>query len=85
MIIEIEERTLENMQDDINGYIDLISRYDKAFLVKNELIKGYEAELKQSKQIMLELIKILSNYNLNDEQKAKIAEIKQLIEEGINL
>ena len=85
MIIEVEERTLENMKEDMQNYIDLISRYDKALIIKNELIKGYEAELKQSKTIMLELIKILSNSNLNDEQKEKIAEIKQLIEEGIDL
>lgn len=85
MIIEVEERTLENMKEDMQNYIDLISRYDKALIIKNELIKGYETELKQSKTIMLELIKILSNSNLNDEQKEKIAEIKQLIEEGIDL
>lgn len=79
MIIEIEERTLENMKEDMNSYIELLSRYDQTLKIKNKLIEGYESELAKSREIILLLIDHLLSKRLKKEEKAKIQEIKALL------
>lgn len=79
MIIEIEERTLENMKEDMNSYIELLSRYDQTLKIKNQLIDGYEKELAKSKEIILLLIDHLLSKRLKKEEKAKIQEIKAIL------
>lgn len=79
MIIEIDEKQIENMQEDIDGYIDLIKRYDQDFKLKSALIDGYEKELKNSKEIILILIKMLKSKRLPKDQKKVIEEIEASI------
>ena len=77
MIIEIDEKQLENMQEDINGYINLIKRYDQDFKLKTTIIAGYEKELRSSREIILYLVMLLKSKRLPKEQKKLIEEIEQ--------
>lgn len=81
MIIEIDEKQLENMQEDIDGYINLIKKYDQAFKAKSLIIEEYEKELKNSKEVMLLLIQMLKSKKLTKDQKKIIEEIEQSIVE----
>lgn len=75
MTIEIEENTLNNLKENEQIYIDLISRYDNSIKIKNELIKGLENEINISKEIIIELLDIISKQNINEQSQLIISDI----------
>lgn len=81
MMIEVDEKTIENMQEDIDGYISLIKRYEAAYKVKTEIIDGYEKELRASKNVILLLIQMLRSKKLTKKQTQVIDEIEVSIKE----
>lgn len=83
MVIEVDEKLIENMEEDIQNYINLISRYDSSIKIKNKLLESYKYELNKSKQIIVELTNILLSLELNDEQIKGIQEIKEIIKKDI--
>lgn len=81
MVIEVDEKQIENMQEDLDSYVSLIKKYDQAIKAKNELIGLYEKELRSGKTVILLLIQMLKSKRLSKEQKAKIEEIEKYVNE----
>jgi signal transduction histidine kinase len=81
MVIEVDEKQIENMQEDLDSYVSLIKKYDQAIKAKNELIGLYEKELRSGKTVILLLIQMLKSKRLPKEQKAKIEEIEKYVNE----
>ena len=81
MVIEVDEKQIENMQEDLDSYVSLIKKYDQAIKAKNELIGLYEKELRSGKTVILLLIQMLKSKRLPKAQKAKIEEIEKYVNE----
>ena len=77
MIIEVDEVKVQEMEEDLENYVKLIKQYDDAVVVKDELIRRYEKELKSSSQIILILLKAVKENFKDDTQK--LEEIENLI------
>ena len=77
MIIEVDEVKVQEMEEDLENYVKLIKQYDDAVVVKDELIRRYEKELKSSSQIILILLKTVKENFKGDTQK--LEEIENLI------
>ena len=77
MIIEVDEVKVQEMEEDLENYVKLIKQYDDAVVVKDELIRRYEKELKSSSQIILILLKAVKENFKGDAQK--LEEIENLI------
>ena len=79
MIIEVDEVKVQEMEEDLENYVKLIKQYDDAVVVKDELIRRYEKELKSSSQIILILLKAVKENFKGDTQK--LEEIENLIKD----
>ena len=79
MIIEVDEVKVQEMEEDLENYVKLIKQYDDAVVVKDELIRRYEKELKSSSQIILILLKAVKENFKDDTQK--LEEIENLIKD----
>ena len=79
MIIEVDEVKVQEMEEDLENYVKLIKQYDDAVVVKDELIRRYEKELKSSSQIILVLLKVVKENFKGDTQK--LEEIENLMKD----
>lgn len=81
MYIEVDEREISNMKEDIEGYVNLIKRYDNLLKIKNNIIEEDEENLNKSKEIMLCLIDLILTKELTDQEFDVIDDIKATIEQ----
>ena len=79
MVVEIDEVKIHEMEEDLENYVKLIKQYDDAVVVKDELIRRYEKELKSSSQIILVLLKVVKENFKGDTQK--LEEIENLMKD----
>ena len=77
MIVEIDDAKLAELEEERDAYLALLSKYNDAFIVKNELIKRYEKELKYSKQALDKALELLRDQFDDRKTRSKIQAIRK--------
>lgn len=79
MIIEIDENKLKEMEEDIATYITLLSEYDNAVKIKDELIRRYENELVFAKDSISLLLEEIIKDTKDLQVKEQVMDIKKML------